>query len=1466
MQGYPPGYDPSMDPTLSGGMGGYQMGLDPMAGSSMAPAPGMGALGSHPSGSVPQMGLSGGDQFALGMAQTGEFATNAFAVTAMASPVLRASGHRGLAGIGRVAGVADPFRLMGPGMKMIGGAWGRTAGMTANLGARSAFGMAARVGGRAAIMGGAAATGIGVPLALGMAAMEVPIRAMTNMAGGIQDRYTGMATMANAAPAGMHYTANEARAFGGMQVGGGMNQMASSMGMDMGGMQDLIGALGSQGTFNGARDMQQFSQKLRTALQQLKDVARETDSTLAEANQMIQGLSAHGFQGGGIRGAASSLTSRGQVSGLGTDALYASGTMGSDVGRQIGVNRQMMFNQFSRGASVMAHGTRSGAIDSGLVDFFGGSQQASAMIESQALQGFMGSSLAAYAMDPRAAARGVSQINQERLQQVMSGQVNAEMLQTVTPEMVNASLQERARHVLAPQAQQAITAFGLAGGAGDATAASRMTQMGFTASPEQALLMLQAGRARAAEGAAATHQASLDAGAAEHRAMLDQAPGLMTRAWRSSGFAGMAHGFNRGTSSWGGRMSASFSNWGSPGDTSGAVGAIGLRQARGFTDAQMRLADEMKEEAWSSGTMARGHRLGSGNFFEGTSGLMTLGQLRDRSGIGFGDMFEANEDLLEDRHNQLMSSDTYRRHLHKTGSRALEADGLTRGSREGGHEGGFIRTENAWGLDYAISSDILRAGSEGYGRGVALGTSSAHRADARRLLESRAYLHGDVGGGARGNWASEGRRMGVLSETGFRGVGASERAVLTAREVVLRQSGVLQEGRGTFGDRRITESEFAGMGAEQQTAFIEETRGALRGLGADVNYQDLFGDVGNAGNSIIANMTGGEQLLSNIGRGFEDRLDRVDWGEGGAEDNFEGNERMEVDFGRAIVDNEGFRTDVAEMFRISSWGQMGSEGHEAKVREMLRESGGNAEARLWSNEYRQMSAAVTQQATTELADIGARNRDVAGGAMMRQLIGNYNRGGGVLQELSSAHGGVGLGDRLDAAGAYTAYHRASDAQLGRLTGRIQDFLGRNEDAVVGRDRGSRSLEGASQRWRDTVRRERIATYSMTEEEEAAAATTTAGFYERATSGLSAGLEAHDTTLDTYTMDGETRTRGLGLMTMQGLQGEGQDMAQGGEFGQFGGVNFQYQADDGETYGFGVNFRSAEERRAYLSQKVSQGHGINNRFDQTQTRAAGTVGNEFWRTIGRMGALGGDSTARERRTASHELISSLYDYQGDQELEMQRYSQAVGQSRAAETTRMMDTLLEIASPGATADQIGDARTLLRTRGRDDLDVDQTISNLQAAGQEGGGGREEQLRIIFEALGQSLDQTLVTTAEQQGDAATNMLQSATILETAGHNLMIAAERMGGPPGESPSDSDINLKTNIQRVGASESGIPTYTFQYRGDPTGTTYFGTMAQDLLESHPHAVTVTSDGFYAVYYGLIDVNFEEVEVNNGKAI
>lgn len=72
-----------------------------------------------------------------------------------------------------------------------------------------------------------------------------------------------------------------------------------------------------------------------------------------------------------------------------------------------------------------------------------------------------------------------------------------------------------------------------------------------------------------------------------------------------------------------------------------------------------------------------------------------------------------------------------------------------------------------------------------------------------------------------------------------------------------------------------------------------------------------------------------------------------------------------------------------------------------------------------------------------------------------------------------------------------------------------------------------------------------------------------------------------------------------------------------------------------------------------------------------------------------------------------------------------------------------------------------------------------------------------------------------------------------------------------------SDIRLKENINHTGFSESGIPTYTWSYKADPAKTIHSGTMAQDLLKmGKEEAVIRTINGFYAVDYSKIDVDFK----------
>lgn len=68
-----------------------------------------------------------------------------------------------------------------------------------------------------------------------------------------------------------------------------------------------------------------------------------------------------------------------------------------------------------------------------------------------------------------------------------------------------------------------------------------------------------------------------------------------------------------------------------------------------------------------------------------------------------------------------------------------------------------------------------------------------------------------------------------------------------------------------------------------------------------------------------------------------------------------------------------------------------------------------------------------------------------------------------------------------------------------------------------------------------------------------------------------------------------------------------------------------------------------------------------------------------------------------------------------------------------------------------------------------------------------------------------------------------------------------------------SDIRLKENITKTGVSESGIPIYTFNYKSKDQ--IWSGTMAQDLLKmGKNNAVTIMDNGYYGVYYDMIDVD------------
>lgn len=63
-----------------------------------------------------------------------------------------------------------------------------------------------------------------------------------------------------------------------------------------------------------------------------------------------------------------------------------------------------------------------------------------------------------------------------------------------------------------------------------------------------------------------------------------------------------------------------------------------------------------------------------------------------------------------------------------------------------------------------------------------------------------------------------------------------------------------------------------------------------------------------------------------------------------------------------------------------------------------------------------------------------------------------------------------------------------------------------------------------------------------------------------------------------------------------------------------------------------------------------------------------------------------------------------------------------------------------------------------------------------------------------------------------------------------------------------SDRRLKTDIQKVGKTNAGLPIYTYKYKGD--NKTQMGVMAQDVEKKTPKAVKEVG-GFKAVNYALV---------------
>ena len=67
-----------------------------------------------------------------------------------------------------------------------------------------------------------------------------------------------------------------------------------------------------------------------------------------------------------------------------------------------------------------------------------------------------------------------------------------------------------------------------------------------------------------------------------------------------------------------------------------------------------------------------------------------------------------------------------------------------------------------------------------------------------------------------------------------------------------------------------------------------------------------------------------------------------------------------------------------------------------------------------------------------------------------------------------------------------------------------------------------------------------------------------------------------------------------------------------------------------------------------------------------------------------------------------------------------------------------------------------------------------------------------------------------------------------------------------------SDLRVKTNIWPISTTQCGLGLYLFEYKPEYKSEcghgSFFGYMAQEVLQKYPSAVVTRPDGFYAIDY------------------
>lgn len=207
------------------------------------------------------------------------------------------------------------------------------------------------------------------------------------------------------------------------------------------------------------------------------------------------------------------------------------------------------------------------------------------------------------------------------------------------------------------------------------------------------------------------------------------------------------------------------------------------------------------------------------------------------------------------------------------------------------------------------------------------------------------------------------------------------------------------------------------------------------------------------------------------------------------------------------------------------------------------------------------------------------------------------------------------------------------------------------------------------------------------------------------------------------------------------------------------------------------------------------------------------------------------------------------YQANQGIQNSAAQQSASNLLTQQGNQSKDTLT---APMVEQAQLGNLTTGLNTAGMSQTDLQNQLNANVASYNYGQMLPWNELSMYSSAINGTGMPTSTTTSQPYfSNPTANVLSGISAAGTAtaaASALAQAAGYSGLFMGGSALFSDEKLKTNIQKVGETDTGLPLYMFRYKGEPPMSRHLGLMAQDVEKVRPEAIGYMPGGIMMVDY------------------